>query len=127
MAVYQRDYFQCCYPHCHIIGAKNLQMAHGIAQTQANIDMIRNEWYRMFNEPLGKKFIEDNMIHSADNLYTSCIAHNDYFNYGNNPQLVRGYLLIKWLEFNDFEGDKLLLLKDQFNEKRMRYLLKGEE
>ena len=86
LIVYARDGYQCQHPKCGIMGYDNLEMAHRIAQTKANKQMIAQYALDMFGTLLTREQV-GSIIHHLLNLKTSCRSHNDYFNIGNVPVL----------------------------------------
>lgn len=85
--IYRRDYNMC--RRCGT--RKNLQLAHGIAQTKDNAKMIKRLYGEMFHVEITIAQAWE-IIHSDYNLYTSCDKCNSYFNFGFKPELVKKFL-----------------------------------
>jgi hypothetical protein len=88
--IFGRDCYQCCFPGCKD-QSNHIELAHGIAQTEANAKMIVRLWREMFGEEITIKQSWE-IIHDDRNLFTSCKAHNSKFNIGYNPEKVRKHL-----------------------------------
>lgn len=79
LKIYARDKFRCQHKGCYVLGIRDLQLAHCIAQTESNAKMVEritgypNPW---------------DIINHPDNLKTSCSKHNPYFNIGNKPKIA---------------------------------------
>lgn len=76
--VFGRDGYKCKYPGCE---SHEIQLAHKISQSKANLNMIRK---------LYPKIKPEKIIHHPMNFETSCAKHNSYFMKG-----IKGMIQLK--------------------------------
>ena len=100
MIVYTRDFFTCRHRNCFVCGSDNIQLAHRIAQTEANKKYVQQYWLDNFDKVISLRKAE-RILHHPLNLATSCIMHNSYFNVGHNPE-KRKIILDKIHSKNEF-------------------------
>ncbi len=80
--VLEAAHYKCEWPRCY---RSATEVAHRIAQTEANASMVRRMWRELFGEDVSLQWAWAHIIHNPRNLAASCQQHNSRFNCGGHP------------------------------------------
>lgn len=87
--VINRDMWVCAHLYCL---ERSTELAHKIAQTRANVSEVKRIVLEEYGAEVDDKWVIYNVIHHPRNLACSCRKHNDSFNIGNRPEVVRAHV-----------------------------------